>query len=226
MPRGHRRRLVFSQRRTWGGGETTEVVDVDKGDGNNGAIVLSLDGSAKRACGGWGRALPSLSLYAGEGNSDRPRRDDDVPSTSNSYDTGEGHSDPPRTDDNVAYTFSGQEGGPNIACGGWGRASSSSYAGEGDSDRPRRDDNVASTSNSYGAIEGDSDPPRTDNDVAYTISGQEGGHPGGVVGVDDAGSRSVAGGASSISMHKTCKREGTYGAARAASACTRPANDN
>ncbi len=26
-----------------------------------------------------------------------------------------------------------------------------------------------------------------DNDVVYTISGQESGHPGGVVGVDDAG---------------------------------------
>jgi hypothetical protein len=89
--------------------------------------------------------------------------------------------------------------------------SSSSYAGKGDSNHPRRDDNVASTSNSYGAGEGDSYPPRTDNDVAYTISGQEGGHPGGIVGVDDTGSRSVAGGASSISMHKTRKRQGTYG---------------
>ncbi len=154
-----------------GGGETTEVVDVDKGDGDNGVIVLSLNGSAKSACGGWGRASSSPFLYAGEGNSNRPRRDDNVASTLNSYDAGEGHSDPPRTDDDVAYTFSGQEGGPNSACGGWGRASSSSYlyAGKGDIDRPRRDDNVPSTSNSYGAGEGDSNPPRTDNEVAYTI---------------------------------------------------------
>jgi hypothetical protein len=108
-----------------GGGETTEVVDVDKGDGGNGVIVLSLDGSAKSASGGWGRASSSPSSYAGEGNSDRPKRDDNVASTLNSYDAGEGHSDPPRTDDDVAYTFSGQEGGPNSACGGWGRASSS-----------------------------------------------------------------------------------------------------
>jgi hypothetical protein len=197
----------FHSVRRGGGGEMMEVVDVDKGNGNNGVIVLSLNGSSKSACGGWGRALLSPSSYAGKGNSDRPRRDDNVTSTSNSYDAGEGHSDPPRTDDNVVYTFSGQEGGPNSVCKGWGRASlpSSSYAGEGNSDRPRRDDNVASTSNSYGTGEGNSDPPRTDNDVAYTISGQEGGHPGGVVGVDDAGSWSVAGGASSISMHKTCK---------------------
>ncbi len=101
----------------------------------------------------------------------------------------------------------------NSACGEWGRALSSSslYAGKGDSHCPRRDNNVASTSNSYGTSEGDSDPPRTDNNVAYTISGQEGRHPRGVVGVDDAGSWSVAGGASSISMHKTRKRQGTYG---------------
>ena len=170
MPRGHRRRLVFSQRRTWGGGDTAEVVDVDKGDGDNGVIVLSHGSSAKSACGGWGRASLSPSLYAGEGNSDRPRRDDDVTSTSNSYDAGEGHSDPPRTDDNVTYTFSGQEGGPNSACGGWGRvlSSSSSYAGEGDSNCPRRDDDVASTSNSYGAGEGDSNPPRMDNEIQHT----------------------------------------------------------
>ncbi len=32
-------------------------------------------------------------------------------------------------------------------------------------------------------------PSRTDNNAVYTISGQEGGHPGGVVGVDNAGSR-------------------------------------
>jgi hypothetical protein len=152
-----------------GGGETTEVVNVDKGNGNNGVISLSLDGSAKSACGEWGRASSSLSSYAGEGNSNRPRRDDDIASTLNSYNAGEGHSDPPRTDDDVAYTFSGQEGGPNSACSGWGRASSSlsSYAGKGNSDRPRRDDNVVSTSNSYGAGEGDSDPPRTYNEIQH-----------------------------------------------------------
>ncbi len=155
----------------------------------------------------------SPSLYAGKGNSDCPRRDNNVVSTSNSYDAGEGHINPSRMDNDITYTFSGQEGGPKSVCGGWGRALSSlsSYAGKGDSNHPRRDDNVASTLNSYGAGEGDSDPPRTDNVVAYTISGQEGRHPGGVVGVDNAGSRSVAGGASSISMHKTCKLHGTYG---------------
>jgi hypothetical protein len=34
------------------GGEMTEVVNVDKGNGNNGLIVLSLNGSAKSAWGG------------------------------------------------------------------------------------------------------------------------------------------------------------------------------
>jgi hypothetical protein len=155
---------VFTALDVGGGGETTEVVDVDKGNSDNGVIILSLDGSTKSTCGRWGRALSSPSLYASKGNSNRPRRDNNVASTLNSYDTGKGHSNPPRTDDNVAYTFSGQEGGPNSACGGWGRASSSSslYTGEGNSDCPRRDDDIASTSNSYGAGEGDSNPPRTD----------------------------------------------------------------
>jgi hypothetical protein len=197
--------LVFSQRQTWGGGETTEVVNVDKGRRRQWRHHSQLDGSAKSACGRWGRALSPLSSYASKGNSNHPRRDDDVASTSNSYNAGEGHSNPPRKENNVAYTFSGQEGGPNSACGGCVRASLSSslYAGKGNSNCPRRDDNVASTLNSYGVGEGYSDPPRMDNDIAYTISGQEGGHPGGIVGVDDAGNRSVAGGASSISMHKT-----------------------
>jgi hypothetical protein len=96
-----------------GGGGTTAVVDIDKGDGDDGALVLSLDGSTKSTCGGWGRALLSPSLYAGKGNSDRPRRDDNIASTSNSYDAGEGHSNPPRMDDDVVYTFSGQEGRSN-----------------------------------------------------------------------------------------------------------------
>jgi hypothetical protein len=144
------------------GGEMTEVVDVDKGDGNNGVIVLSLNSSAKSACGRWGRASSSPSLYAGEGNNNRPRSDDNVASTLNSYNAGKGHSDPPRTDDNVAYTFSGQEGGPNSTCGGWGRASLSLslYAGKGNSNRPRRDEDVASTSNKLRRQQGQLQPPQ------------------------------------------------------------------
>jgi hypothetical protein len=150
-----------------GRGEMTEVVDVDKGNGDNGVIILSLNGSAKSACSGWGRALLSPSSYAGEGNSDCPRRDNNVASTLNSYDAGKGHSNPPRTDDDVAYTFSGQEGGHNSVCGGWGRAlpTLSLYATKGNSNHPRRDDNVASTLNSYGAGKGDSNPPRMDNKI-------------------------------------------------------------
>jgi hypothetical protein len=68
-------------------------------------------GGPNSACGGWGRASSSLSSYAGEGDSDRPRRDDNVASTLNSYGAGEGGSEPPRTDNGIAYTISGQKGG-------------------------------------------------------------------------------------------------------------------